>query len=199
MGQKLKIRTLARKLRKKMDDEQLDQAADFIADRLDKIPAFHRALNIGVYWDIDNEIRTQPLLDLCEKHKKNIYLPKAIKMTKRLLFLPYEKNTQMTKDELHIPCPITDKDAITPSDLDMAIIPIVACNATKHRIGFGGGFYDRSFAKTSRCFLIGVGYDFQQFDEFEPNQHDLQMHELILAPTNVDPYSSTTDQELLSD
>ena len=63
------------------------------------------------------------------------------------------------------------------NQLDLLIIPLVACNEDGYRLGMGGGYYDRFISKYP-TYTIGIAYQFQYID-FIPESHDLRFDLLI--------------------
>jgi 5-formyltetrahydrofolate cyclo-ligase len=80
---------------------------------------------------------------------------------------------------------------LDPADLDVVLLPLLAFDRHGQRIGYGGGFYDASFAflcespRPARPLLVGIGYAFQACDAIEPADWDIRLdfvatdHELI--------------------
>ena len=105
-----------------------------------------------------------------------------------LLFMRYEPHTEWTTNRFGIPEPIFDATlARRPDELDLVFTPLVAFNDAGHRLGMGGGYYDRSFAflKTglkNKPHLIGLAYDFQHLENsnrFVNRSWDIAMHAVV--------------------
>jgi len=63
-------------------------------------------------------------------------------------------------------------------DIDVAIIPLLACDKDKNRIGFGKGYYDR-FLSNHPCLKIGICYDFQVIESVPVNNWDVPLDIII--------------------
>jgi 5-formyltetrahydrofolate cyclo-ligase len=75
-----------------------------------------------------------------------------------------------------IPYP-RDGAAVTPS---MLLIPLVGFDAAGHRLGNGGGFYDRTLAMLApRPIAIGVGYELGRLADIAPASHDQPMDVIV--------------------
>lgn len=61
---------------------------------------------------------------------------------------------------------------------DIVLVPLLGFSAQLHRIGFGGGFYDRFLAQQSAAYTIGLGYAFGQV-AFTPEAHDIPLNAII--------------------
>jgi 5-formyltetrahydrofolate cyclo-ligase len=70
-------------------------------------------------------------------------------------------------------------------DLDVVLAPLVAFDDTGHRLGMGGGFYDRSFgiigrrAAWRRPFFVGLAYEFQHVDALAARRWDVPLHAVV--------------------
>ena len=60
------------------------------------------------------------------------------------------------------------------------LIPLVGFDAAGHRLGYGGGFYDRTLAALHpRPLAIGVGFELGRLASFEPAAHDQRMDVIV--------------------
>ena len=69
------------------------------------------------------------------------------------------------------------QSGVTPGAL---LIPMVGYDAAGNRLGYGGGFYDRTLATfTPRPFCIGIAYDDSQLETIYPQPHDIPMNVIV--------------------
>ena len=66
----------------------------------------------------------------------------------------------------------------------MIIVPAVAFDFNKNRLGRGKGFYDRLLSQATNAIKIGVGYDFQIFETIPTEPHDIPM-DIVITPNHV--------------
>jgi 5-formyltetrahydrofolate cyclo-ligase len=98
-----------------------------------------------------------------------------------LEILPYEE-TKLELGSFQIEEPTGD--AVTdPAEIEVIVVPAVAFDRKGNRLGRGKGFYDRLLS-TTRATTIGVGYDFQVFDELPVEEHDIPM-DMVITQNNV--------------
>ena len=71
-------------------------------------------------------------------------------------------------------------ESISPSKLDLIIVPGVAFDKNKNRLGRGKGFYDKLLSEVTCC-KIGICYDFQLLEYLPCEDHDIKMN-LIVTP-----------------
>lgn len=62
---------------------------------------------------------------------------------------------------------------------DVIIVPLLAFDERLHRIGYGGGWYDRFLSKQPLAMMIGLGYDFQKVNELPIEEHDIALDMII--------------------
>lgn len=98
---------------------------------------YKNATDIFIYISTDGEIDTAKIINDAIISGKNVYVPKIIAdgiMIATLYKLPLIPNKYGT---------LEPQDNIYPKKLDLAIIPCLACDKYGHRVGYGGGYYDR--------------------------------------------------------
>ncbi len=115
---------------------------------------------------INGEVDTSPLIDYARAQQKNCYLP-IVQPNNTMQFAHYLPNTPMQTNAWHIPEPISN-NIIAPESLSLVLVPLLAFNQQRHRLGYGKGYYDHTFAfrqdnqQPKKPTLFGLAYDFQQ-------------------------------------
>ena len=86
---------------------------------------------------------------------------------------------------------VDDSEALDASELDLVLTPLVAFDDCGHRLGQGGGFYDRTFAfrhnQAAPPLLIGIAYAFQQRPRLEPQPWDLKVDLVVTEKAILHP------------
>lgn len=163
---------------------------------------FNKPIKIGAYLSTGGEIDLSPIFDgLSTKKyssKLSLYVPALHPILKGFLqFREYDVHL----DNIKVPNaygifePVFDSEkTIATWDLDVVLMPLVACDEKGCRLGMGGGYYDRSFAflnntyknaddnksmESSGPILIGVGYDFQKVQGLVSQKWDVDMDAFI--------------------
>lgn len=150
-------------------------------------PRFLRSQRIAVYLANQGEVELHPLIDLCWRLNKAVYLPVLHPFKDRqLAFLRYQPGQPLALNRFGIPEPLADTINQCPTwTLDMVLTPLVGFDRYGHRLGMGGGYYDRTFAFTRQagCFrtplLLGVAHDCQEVDELCVAPWDIDMHGIV--------------------
>lgn len=139
-----KLRHLARTRRELITVAAQKVAAQQLADRIVGSPIYQHSHHIAVYWAVGGEISVEPLIERAWQAGKQCYLP--VVRHQSLIFVPYDQNTLMHKNRFGIPEPVNCENAFAAVELDLVLTPLVAFDHQCHRIGMGGGYYDRTFA-----------------------------------------------------
>lgn len=162
--------------------EQLQQVLRFwLMERQDAV--------IGAYWPIKGEFDPLPALHrwkedgalMDEPKLRRIALPVVNKQHKTLSFHAWYPGCPMEMDAYDIPKP-QNTELVVPS---LLFVPCVGYGPGGYRLGYGGGFYDRTLAALEpRPFTVGLGFTNGFVDDFEPEAHDLPL-DVILNDNGV--------------
>lgn len=173
------IRRKIKNLRAMMLANERISASQEVFDRLESTAAFLMAQHILVYHSLSDELSTADFLSKW-KDRKKFYLPRVNGVN--LEILPYDES-RLELGAFHIEEPVGD-NIIDPETLDLIIVPGVAYDRRGGRIGRGKGFYDRLLAET-KATKVGVGYEFQLFDEVPMEEHDVRMDAVVTQSTTI--------------
>lgn len=176
--EKSEIRRKIKHLRMMLSDIEKAEAADEVFAQLEKTAAFMMADNILMYHSLPDELSTIRFLKKWNGHK-NFYLPRVNGVD--LEILPYEE-TRLELGSFQIEEP-TGNDITDVDDIELMVIPAVAFDRRGNRLGRGKGFYDRLLSST-KATKIGVGYEFQLFDEIPCEPHDIPM-DMVITQKNI--------------
>lgn len=129
---------------------------------------------IGGYWPIHNEPDLRPLFHELTKGGHRIGLPLVDRVQRPLTFVHWKPTSAMAPGVLGVPVP-TSGNAVY---VELLLVPCVGFapgpDGKYHRLGYGGGYYDRTLA-ARRCKTIGVAYEAMRLDRFEPDPHDVPL------------------------
>ncbi len=147
---------------------------------------------IGAYWPIKGEFDPLPALfrwqeagleedaQGAQRHRR-IGLPVVNKIDKTLTFYTWYPGCPMEEDAYSIPKP-KDTEIVEPT---LIFVPCVGYGPGGFRLGYGGGFYDRTLASLRpKPFTVGLGYDFGYLPDLTPEPHDVPL-DAILSDTGV--------------
>lgn len=121
------------------------------------------------YYSYNNEVDTRILIRLLRDGGNKVYLPRV--NGEILEVVEYKED--IVTDKLYEP----DGQAVFP-DLDVVIVPIVAYDKNKYRLGYGKGYYDR-FLSTIDALKIGIAYKVQEVEDVFHETHDIKLDFIV--------------------
>ena len=131
---------------------------------------------VAFCWPVQNEPDLVPYAETLRARGARVALPVVVHPGAALAFREWWPGQPLAPDRYDIPTP-TDGDFVTPQAI---LLPVNAFDAAGFRIGYGGGFFDRTLASlTPRPLAIGVGFDFQQVASTRPQAHDLPLDAIV--------------------
>ena len=132
---------------------------------------------IGCYYPINSEMDCLEILKRFESENFKISLP-AIKPDNKMDFLKWTHNQPLEVGKMGIPIPKNTQEIIP----DIILVPLVAFDNKKNRLGYGGGFYDRYIRKireTKKILTIGLAFSFQKVKKLNINKFDQKLDYII--------------------
>jgi len=131
---------------------------------------------ISFYWPIKAEPDLKVLMRELDAAGVEVCLPVCIKLGEPLTFRRWTKGARMERGFWDIPVP-ADPTEIQPKTL---IAPIVGYDAASYRLGYGGGFFDRTLAKLGdAATAIGIGFSLFRLPTIHPQAHDIPMASIV--------------------
>jgi 5-formyltetrahydrofolate cyclo-ligase len=117
---------------------------------------------------------TGPLAMDCRAQGKSLYLP-VIRDDLSLQFALWVEDQDLVTNRFGIPEPGEGSPRIGAADLDIVFMPLVGWDPVGHRLGMGGGFYDRTLAGVQGPVRVGLAYDCQRSERIPPEPWDISM------------------------
>jgi len=145
--------------------------------------------HIACFHSLTEEIDTQPIIEMIWKKHKKCYLP--VLRSQALAFVLYEPKTTLIKNIMGILEPKNQKNCISPTSLDLILMPLVAFDIKGHRIGMGKGYYDHTFGairKSERPILCGLAYSFQEVEIMKPHKKDIAL-DMVITEKDIKKFS----------
>lgn len=168
-------------LRKKILQQRLSLNNDEVKIRSEKViknllslKEFQISKNVMIYYPFKNEVDVLILIKLFKE--KNFYFPAVNFEKKEIEIKKYDK--KFTKNKFGIYEPLGEV-ILNREIIDLVIVPGIVFDLKCHRLGYGGGYYDR-FLKSSKKISCGVGYDFQTVDSLPTEENDVKLNYVVL-------------------
>lgn len=155
-----------------------------IADHLTQFIGELAGRIIGVYWPFRGEPDLRHWTKSIPARGGRIALPVVVEKAAPLAFRAWQPGDRLVPGIWHIPIPAADV-VVTP---DIVIAPVIGFDKSCFRLGYGGGFYDRTLAARSpRPIVIGIGYAQVAIPSIYPLAHDIPMDVVITEEAIISP------------
>lgn len=136
---------------------------------------------LSAFWPIQAEPNLRALISELHHDGVTIALPVVETKAAPLVFRHWTPETRMVRGDWNIPVPPPTAGRLTP---DIALAPLVGWAPGGWRLGYGGGYFDRTLAAPDRPFTIGVGFQSARLDTIFPQPHDIALN-LIVTEAGV--------------
>ena len=147
-----------------------------IGAHLDALIGDPAGLIISAYWPFRGEPDLRPWLEELHRKGARTALPVVIAKKAPLVFRLWHRGDRLTRGVWNIPIPAAGI-AVRPH---VVIAPVVGFDAGCYRLGYGGGFFDRTLAELpTSTVVIGVGYTQAAIATIYPQPFDIPMHHVV--------------------
>ena len=165
-----------RERRQELDGSAKAHTGTAIVQALENEPRLF-GQSVAFYWPLDGEVDLRPLMRNMLNRGITVSLPVTVKRNRPLEFWEWDENTRMRRHPVwDIPVPV-ERNVTSPSVL---LIPLLGFDEQGHRLGNGGGYYDRTLAEFDHTRLaVGVGYEFSRMESIYPQDHDMPMDAIV--------------------
>lgn len=172
-SEKAKIRRRIRNKKNVLSDMEKSQSAATVFEKIELLSEFMNAKSVLMYWSLPDELPTHNFI-VKWSAKKQMLLP----MVKgdEMLIKPFISTDELRKSDMGIWEPEVQRKY--SRQIDLVIVPGIAFDKGKNRLGRGKGYYDRYFNNKSIT-KIGVCYDFQLLEVIPTGPFDVSMDKII--------------------
>lgn len=182
---KKELRSQFKAARMALSPEELDQKSKAIFRNfvdnfsLEKVEYLHIFLSIRKFNEVDTEVFRRFFDSIHPQIKVVIPVTDPVKNVLKHVWLHPE--IQLVENSWGIPEPKVGKSWISPSAIDMVLVPLLAFDPTGHRIGYGKGFYDGFLSETkATCKKIGLSFETGRSSQtFPAEPHDIPLDSVV--------------------
>ncbi len=192
------LRAGMRRRRRALEPRARAAYAEALARHLIGSPEVRRARRIACYLASDGEIDLAPLIERLWRAGREVWVPAL--HGARLWFLPLGPETPLALNRFRIAEPaLAPRHRSAIRALDLVLVPLVAYDGHGHRLGMGGGFYDRTFSYLrerpawARPRLLGVGYRFQRVAALEARPWDVPLA-AVATEAGIERFTTSAEQ-----
>lgn len=172
------LRKEIRDKKRAMTSEQIESASARLAELFLNSDAYRDAKTIYGYLPYNQEVRTVPILEQAVRDGKQVAVPKVY--GEEMRFILMEDLSKVATGYAGIPEPIED-GPVAQDETALVLMPGLAFDPAGHRIGYGGGFYDKFLEKEPDHPTVALCYDFQMLPHLETDAHDIPVDLVIWA------------------
>lgn len=179
-AQRRELRQQLAARRRALTPAQRIAAAQGLRHSLEQLPEYHTDARVAGYWACDGELPLNLVIPPLAARGQRFLLP-MLGDDRQLRFAPWAAGEPVQPNRFGIPEPVAPREWFAPFQLDLVLVPLLGFDRHGHRLGYGGGWYDRSFAflndqiRPTEPLLVGIAYDFQELAAIEPEAWDVPL------------------------
>lgn len=175
---KTALRKEIREKKRAMSPQQIEKASENLARQFYDTTYYREAQTLYGYLPYNQEVRTERILLQALKDGKKVAIPKVYGDTMRFIYL--ENLDGVEKGYAGIPEPVAD-GPVAQDEKALVLMPGLAFDKEGHRIGYGGGFYDKFLSAEPAHPTVALCYDFQMLPKLETEEFDVPVDLVLWA------------------
>ncbi|MDO5411672.1 MAG: 5-formyltetrahydrofolate cyclo-ligase [Lachnospiraceae bacterium] len=170
MQEKKEVRKMIKQFRDAATDAEVAAMSSKAADFIVSIPEYQKAECVYAYIDYNHEVMTDEIISRAWEAGKRVAVPKVV--GKDLIWYYITKFEDVESGYMGIREPKTTLPEAHETDA-FFVMPGVAFDKGHHRVGYGGGFYDRYLEKPNTHYKAALAFEFQILDAVPFEAHDI--------------------------
>ena len=175
---KKELRSRIRQRKRAMTEEEIHRRSAELGEKFLASSAYRKAKTIYGYLPYNQEVRTVPMLEQALKDGKQVAVPKVC--GDEMKFILMEDLSRVSKGYAGIPEPVDDGPEAT-DETALVLMPGLAFDREGHRIGYGGGFYDKFLSREPEHPTLALCYEFQMLPHVDTEEFDIPVDHVIWA------------------
>ena len=175
---KNELRRLIREKKRAMTQQQIFDASQRLADLFLATPQYAQAETLYGYLPYNQEVRTELILEKALADGKRVAVPKVYNDEMRFIYIT--GFDRLEKSDMGIPEPIDDAPVATDPTA-LVLMPGLAFDSAGHRVGYGGGYYDKYLSKESEHPTVALCYEFQMMPQLDTEEFDIPVDLVLWA------------------
>ena len=175
---KAALRKMIREKKRAMTQAQINEASCRLGELFTASELYQKAKTIYGYLPYNQEVRTVPMLEKALQEGKRVAVPKVYGDEMKFIYMT--DLSAVSGGYAGIPEPIADAP-IADDPTALVLMPGLAFDPQGHRIGYGGGFYDKFLAEEPDHPTIALCYDFQMLPVLETEEYDIPVDCVLWA------------------
>lgn len=178
-AEKNEIRKQIKGLKSGISQQEKQDEANLVFEKIESLEEFKNSTNIFLYWSLEDELPTHRFIEKWSAYKQ-IILPSV--SGENMILKKYTETKDLKTGKLGISEPAIE--TYYDGKIDLVIVPGIAFDKSKNRLGRGKGFYDRYF-NHNEVYKIGICFDFQLLNTIPATFLDVKMDIVITASSKI--------------
>lgn len=175
---KRELRGTVRALKRQMLEKSILEKSEKLFRLFTATDAYRNSKALYGYMSYNQEVRTLPILEQALRDGKRVAIPKCYGSEMRFIWM--DDLTQVEKSSFGIPEPIAD-GPIADDPTALVLMPGMAFDRQGHRIGYGGGYYDKFLAAEPDHPTVALCFDFQVVEQLPVEEFDIPVKLVLWA------------------
>jgi 5-formyltetrahydrofolate cyclo-ligase len=174
------LRKQIRDQKRAMTEDEIDLASARLGELFAATELYRAANTIYGYLPYNQEVRTIPMLEQAIRDGKRVAVPKVYGEEMRFIYVTDFDG--MEKSDFGIPEPVSD-GPVADDPTALVLMPGLAFDKDGHRVGYGGGFYDKFLEADPNHPTVALCYDFQVLPQIPVDDYDIPVDLVLWAST----------------
>ena len=175
---KQELRKAIRTRKRAMTEEEIERRSRSLCQKFLESDAYRACRTLYGYLPYNQEVRTVPILAQALADGKQVAVPKVY--GDDMKFIVLADLTQVSRGYAGIPEPIAD-EPVAEDETALVLMPGLAFDPQGHRIGYGGGFYDKFLSREPNHPTLALCYELQMVEHLETEEFDIPVDTVIWA------------------
>lgn len=175
---KKSLRQQIKQKKREMTAEQIEAASARLGQLFAQCEPYRKAKTVYFYLPYNQEVRTVPMLERALSEGKRVAVPKVYGDEMKFIYI--DDLSGIEKGSFGIPEPVAD-GPVADDPTALVLMPGLAFDRQGHRIGYGGGFYDKFLSAEPDHPTVALCYDFQMVEHLETEEFDIPVDLVLWA------------------
>ena len=160
-----------------LTEQQIIDRSRVLAGKLYETPIYRDCKSLYAYLSFNQEVRTNPIIERAWADGKRVAVPKVIGSEMVFIWIDSFDNLA-PQGAFNITEPI-ENGPVADDETALILMPGLAFDPQGHRVGYGGGYYDRYLAVQPNHPTVALCYDFQLYDRLDVDDYDVPVDVVI--------------------
>lgn len=172
------LRKQIREQKLAMTPEQIIRASNTLVEKFLETDQYKAAKTVYAYLPYNQEVRTELIVEKALRDGKRVAVPKIYGDEMRFIYI--DGFDRLENSSMGIPEPIDD-EPVAQDPTALVLMPGIAFDAEGHRVGYGGGYYDKYLGNEPGHPTVALCYDFQMLPQLDTEEFDIPVDLVLWA------------------